>query len=351
MDNVTTLRVGVVQWSQNGGVSSMIVDALREVGYPHVTLFGFDAPLPPALDVVVVCGPLGSLVPLVNQIMAQKRDRRPVVALWMTEQFPHPDLPRWFLRAVGTMRSWAERALYRKNGRHQWEVRRYGRWLTNRLHRYRYYGDLYWLAGLDTPFVLATGSRWICARLRESGFDAIEAYFGYHAGWGEDLALERDIPVLWLGKPGSKRRRRLLQQVRKALRERGVEMHVVDGEENPYVFGEARTVLLNRSKIVLNLLRTKWDNNAFRYYLSAPNRALVITEPTLPHTPFTPGIHIIESPVDLLPDAICHFLNNEAERQQITERAYQLATAELTLEKGVCLLLQKATAVLSANTR
>lgn len=138
------------------------------------------------------------------------------------------------------------------------------------------------------------------------------------------MGLERDIPVLWLGKVGSERRRKLLQRLRAELQARGVELLVIDGEERPYVFGEERTQLLNRTKIMLNLLREKWDDNSLRYTLASHNGALVVSEPTLPHTSFEPGVHLVQAPLPDMADAICHYLQHEKQRRQIVERAAAL---------------------------
>jgi hypothetical protein len=118
-------------------------------------------------------------------------------------------------------------------------------------------------------------------------------------------------------------------------------MMVVDGVEHPYVFGEDRIILLNRTKIVLNLLRTPWDDNSMRYCLAAPNRALVVTEPTLPHTDFTPGVHLVEAPAEQITDTICYYLAHEEERCQIVDRAYQLVTTELTMAKSAAQILER----------
>ena len=127
----------------------------------------------------------------------------------------------------------------------------------------------------------------------------------------DNLELERDIPVLWLGKAGSSRRKSLLHKTRAELRTHGIEMLVIDGVENPYIFGKDRDNLLSRTKIVLNLVRAWWDDNSLRYTLVAPKRALIVTEPTLPHTDFMPGVHLVEAPVNQLADTILYYLNHE----------------------------------------
>jgi hypothetical protein len=292
-----------------------------------------------------VHGPLGSLVPLANQLLKLPYYQCPVLALWMTEGLPRPTLPGWLLRPIGALRSSAERMAYREDAQDHWVLDARWRLLAAKACRFRYYGDIHWLDSARIPFLLAVGSDWIAQHLRNAGLSPVVAYIGCCPEWYDDLRLDRDVPVLWLGKITSGARRRHLTLVREQLADRGVKVHMVDGIENPYVFGNERTVLLNRSRVVLNLMRNWWDNNGVRYCLAAPNRALIASEPALPHTPFVPGVHLVASPVEKLADAICHHLSHEAERQRIVERAYQLVTTELSMERGVSRVLAEAAAL------
>jgi hypothetical protein len=331
-------QVGIVFWQEDDEIASLIALELENLGCKTIN-FLHNAKLPEDLDIVLVYGPFGSLVPIANQLLACPSSRRPLFILWMTEQFPNPAIPEWARHTGGIIRSRIERLAFRQNSQGEWIFAPRLRWVTSKMHRFRYYGDLYWLK--DILSVLAIASPWTADFLHTRGFDSILAYPGLvPSDCGADLGLERDIPVLWIGKTGSKRREHLLRRIRAELRERGVEMLMVDGVEHPYVFGEDRTILLNRTKITLNLLRAKWDDNSMRYCLAAPNRVLIVTEPTLPHTPFLPNIHLVEAPVEQIADNICFYLAHEKERQQIVERAYQLATTEVTMHNGLVQILE-----------
>lgn len=339
-----TPRIGVVQWKLGDGIARQISNTLIDLGC-DVVGFLYDAKLPKDLDIILAHGPLGSFVPLAKQLLFLPPSQRPVLVLWMTEHLPHPSLPEWLRRPISMVRSRVERLAFRKNTQGEWKLDSRLRWMTAKGHRFRYYGDLHWFRQQRIPFVLAVGSKWIANFLRARGFGPIVAYIGFHPNWQADLGLKRDVPVLWIGKLATDRRRRLLKRIRSELKARGVDVLVIDGVENPYVFGEERTILLNRTKIVLNILRSKWDNNGLRYYLTAPNRSLVVTEPTLDHTPFLPGVHLIEAPVEQITDTICYYLTHEDERQRIVEQAYQLVTTELTMKAGASQVLEKAVAV------
>jgi hypothetical protein len=341
--NTNALRIAVV-WEQPDEIGTLISSVLADLGCEVINLC-YEDRLPQALDVVLVYGPFSSLVPLANQLLACPPSRRPLFVLWMTEQFPNPDLPEWVQYAGGLIRSWVERLAFRQRAQGEWQLAPRLRWLTTKAFRFRYYGDLYWLQRQGILSVLAVTSQWTADLLRVRGLDPTVAYLGSHPSWGADLELERDIPVLWIGKIGTRRRQHLLNRLRAELGERGVEILMIDGVENPYVFGQERTILLNRTKIALNLLRAKWDDNSMRYCLAAPNRALIVTEPTLPHTAFTPGVHLVEAPLEKMADTICYYLSHEEERRRIVDQAYQLATTELTMSKGAAQILERVARV------
>lgn len=318
-----------------------LINSVSFLGHTPVP-FADDARLPADLDVVLTIGPLASLVPLANQLIACPRERRPRLALIHTEPFPNPELPEWFRYGLGRLRSNVERAIYRETSPGEWRVSPLMRRLVGRAHRYRYYGDLFWLRDEGVLSALGVWSRVVAGLLRARGLDPVELSGGYQLDWGKDLGLERDVPVLWLGKPVSRRRRRLLARLRQELREQDVEMLVVDGVEHPYVFGEERTRLLNRTKILVNLLREKYDDNAMRYILAAHNRVLIVTEPTLQHTRFESGVHLVEAPPQRLATTICDYLQRDDERQRIVENAYQLVVANAQPGKAVVQMIDKA---------
>jgi hypothetical protein len=336
-----SLKVGILQWKAGGGISQGITQSLHSLGHEPVEIFQ-ENPLPDGLELVIAYGPFGSLVPLCQQLLDIPPGRRPAFAFIMTEQLPRPDLPEWFRYPVGKARSWAERVAFRKTSDQQWRVSPYLKGLLGKAARYRYYGDLFWMRNQGLLTVLAVWSYWTADFLRARGFDPLVLTGGFQQDWGRKLELERDIPVLWIGKPGSNRRARLIRSLREQLRERGVEMMVVDGQEQPFVFGEKRTVLLNRTKVVVNLLREKWDDNSMRYALASYNGALVVSEPTLPHTLHQPGIHLVTAPLDQLAGTICHYLEHEEERQRIVENAYQLLNGNRDPTHGIAAIIDKA---------
>lgn len=297
---------------------------VQEAGHEAVH-FLYNDQLPSGLDIIFFSGPFGSLAPLGAQLLALPQAERPALIWWLTEQLPNPAWPQPVLDAAGILRSRVDRRAFQPQPDGQWAAVGPLRPLTRIGHRFRYYGDLCWLRDEGVLTAVVTGSPWRADYLRSKGFDPyVPPTPSFRPNWGDDLNLERDIPVLWLGKIATRRRERRLKRIRHDLRDRGVDMLVIDGVENSYIFGDDRTVLLNRTKIVLNLLRAKWDNTAGRYALAAQNRCLLVTEPTLQHVAFEPGVHIVQAPINDMAQTICYYLENEAERRAIADRAYEL---------------------------
>lgn len=328
-------HVGVMHWVPDEELAQRYARALAEAGH-RVTPFGWDDPLPPGLDVVLVYGPFNTMTPLARRLLALPPAQRPALAWLFTEQLPNPRLPQWWQAGFGRIRSSLDRLAHRHPALAP---------LNRGAYRFRYFGDLLWLRENGLLTTLAVWSDWWADRLRRAGFDPFVPPRGYHPGWGHDLGLERDIPVLWLGKPGTRRRARLLDRLRRDLSARGVVMHVVDGVENPYVFGPARTELLNRTRIMVNILREPWDDNSMRYALAFHNRVLVVTEPTLPHTPqFRPGEHLVAVPVAQMARTIVHYLEHEEERRRIVEQAYGAVPKQPVPGAGVSAVIDDALA-------
>jgi len=320
-------RIGIVDWSRGDGVALLHTRIVRNLGY-EPAIFYFEEKLPDTLTAILLYGPWGSMVPLINQLRAIPPETRPRLIWWLTEQMPNPAFPEWLRYWGGYLRNLMERSAYHPRMDGSWKKREsIGNLLTSKALRFRYYGDLYWLRNANIRTLIIQASPWSNQFLTKRGFKVFAPpHPSYYPEWGATLKLERDIPVLWIGKVATRRRRHLLNQVQKELGKYGVEMLRIDGESNPYVFGDERTVLLNRTKVVLNVLRAKWDNNAMRFHMAALNRALIVSEPMLNHTPFQPDVHLVEAEIEEIPHRIHYYLNHEEERQAITERAYALIT-------------------------
>jgi spore maturation protein CgeB len=97
--------------------------------------------------------------------------------------------------------------------------------------------------------------------------------------------------------------------------------------------------LLNRTKILLNLARTPGEFPDLRLILGMANKALVISEPIYRPDPFVPGQHFVSVSIDEMPEKIRYYLAHDEERASISERAHELITQDVTMERSVSRIL------------
>ena len=319
--------MGVVEWELNEELAIASEENLKALGADAVRI-PFNQKIPDGLALLTVHGPYRSLAPLATQLLEYGSRPRPGLILTLTEQLPAPWIPEWIKLGASRLRAAAERIANRPDLHGTWSSNPRWAWLTGRAHRFLYYGELCWLRETGLLSALVVSSRRTAAYLSQKGFDPlVPPSVRLHPRWGTDLGLERTIPVLWIGKVATARRQRILARIRKQLNARGVELMMVDGVQHPYLFGEERTQLLNRTKIVLNILREPWDDNSMRYHLAMANGALIVSEPTLRHTDFIPGRHMVEARVQDMADTLQYYLTHEQERSKLVRQAVEHLSA------------------------
>ncbi len=345
VDKDVLTQVAVIEWEDGDGITEVINDELSNLGYLSVT-FQPDQPIPPTASVVFIHGPYGKLLPVLRQLNDIPLASRPISVYWNTEGMPELRLPWRLTHFLSTLRSSGERWL--DESPYQWvreltQTRALGP-IFGHMMRFRYLGDLNFAYQNGLINLIADTSS-IYAHLRtHHGLPTIFAPWGATRKWYEDLGLQRDIDVLWMGKYGSLRRRRILRQVQQQLESQGVRMYIADNEQNPFIFGQTRTEYLNRAKITLNVTRTWYDDNFMRFVMATPNRSLVVSETLIQHCPqFEPGIHYVSAPVERLVDTILTYLQDDERRSQITENAYQMVTTKLTLGRSMQTMMEAAT--------
>jgi hypothetical protein len=163
---------------------------------------------------------------------------------------------------------------------------------------------------------------------------------GYHvATHGSDLGLTRDIDVLFLGTMQVPRRRQLIAQLASA----GVTVRIEGSWTNRGAsWGEARTQLLNRTKILLNVSRHPGEFAGLRMILGMANGAMIVSEPLHRPEPYVAGTHYVESPLDQLASVIRHHLDHPEDRQRIANCGRQFVTEHLSIEQSVQRILDLA---------
>jgi hypothetical protein len=325
------------------GITEVISDELDALGYQPVP-YQTGSPVPEGAEAVFSFGPYGKFLTIPGQLAEAPREKKPVFIHWNTEGLPDPRIPWRIMSAIAEWRSWLERVQDLRNrpiGTGSAERRT--SFIEGRMLRFRYLGDYYYAHRKGWLDIFADTSAVYADFHRRHGLPTLVAHWGATARWHEDLGLERDIDVLWIGKRGTGRRNDLLDRVRSELKAHGVRMHVADGNENPFVFGEERTWYLNRSKITLNLTRTWYDDNFSRFALAAPNRSLVISERVLDHCPkFVAGTHYVSVAAEKLAGTILYYLDHKEERAAIVNNAYDLVMTELLFRNSIRSIMDAA---------
>jgi len=173
------------------------------------------------------------------------------------------------------------------------------------------------------------------AFLRQCGIPAQFVPLGNHAGWGEIGAVERDIDVLFVGTLNSPSRRGLVPEVLRQLSAWGYRTC----ETDLFPCGKQRTLLLQRARVVLNVLRFPWEFPGPRLFASAACGALCVSNEAVQNEPFQPGLHFIRAPRARMAESICWYLANEEERRRRATRALQSFSADFPLLTSIQKLL------------
>ncbi len=329
-------RVAVPEWVEDDGIAKMIGFELEQIGYDPV-LFFFDSNIPEDVDYLLTFGPYNRILPMWQNSARIRHSGGPVVIHWNTEGMPDLRIPPQVVRALGAMRSKMGRMAYSGSifDHFLYSIRPVSN-IDQLFKRYRYHGDYEYAFHKGWLHVLSDTSH-IYSQIRSKiGIPTLYAPWGASQRWYEDLGVERDLDVLWMGTRGSQRRSRILDQVFRELKLRGLNVYIGDNQENPFIFGKERIRHLNRAKITLNITRTWYDDNYSRFTMACPNRSLVVSEPVLPHcTEFKENVHYVSAKIEDLANTIVYYLEHEEERRQIVENAYELMMAELKFEKSL----------------
>lgn len=306
-------------WGQfRGNIMRAITSLLEEAGHA-VTQKGDEPFDPVANHIIWMLGSANRFPMVCRQLAATPQAERPLVLLWHTELLPPP-------KAAGL--PWPRLAL--------WEITRILRRDPRATDVYTNYFRLWRLARKKIPDLLVAPTLDRREFLAERGISAQWVPLGYDSSRGCDLGLPRDIGVLFLGALNVPRRRKILERLRRC----GVNLLVMGSPSDPACWGENRTRLLNRTKILLNLARSPGQLPDTRLILGMANRALVISEPIYNPAPYEPGRHYVSATLEEMPEVIAYYLTHESERERIANEGHRLVTQEVTMSRSVSHILE-----------
>jgi hypothetical protein len=337
-------HIAVVEWAPGDGIARTIRDELIQLDYSPV-LFQSEGNIPDNVDMVLTFAPYGKLLPIMNQLAKFTPQNRPIYVHWNTENPPDPSLPWTFIKQIAAFRSWVDRLSDSPKPFHRYVANlKPIQWLRGRMYRFRYIGDYHYAYVQGWLDLLAEFSNFYTQLHTAHGMPAIFVPWGTSPAWYANLNLERDIDVLWFGQRRTKRRSLIIDTIRHQLRNYGIEMYVADGVENPFIYDDERTNLLNRTKITLSLLTNRYESVfPHRFHMAAGNKCMVISEPEYSHHPdCIAAKHFVAATAAEIVSQILYFLSHEDERIQITENAYQLVTQKLTLANSLKAIIRAA---------
>lgn len=263
-----------------------------------------------------------------DRIRPVPRRERPFVVVWHSEPLPFP-------RAAGLRLA---PLTVREIGKILLRDRRISDAHSNARHLRR-------IGREGIVDLLTVAARSYQAFLEQEGIASELVPVGYHPVHGRRLDLARDIDVLFLGDLRVGRRKRIL---RRLVRD-GLPVQAVGSYSDPKYWGEGRTELLNRSKVLLNLPRHSGLLADLRLILGMATGALVVSEPVYLPDPYVPGTHYVEAAVPEMADVARRYLVDEEARLRITDEAHRFVTEELTLERSFTTLLGLAARRMSAT--
>lgn len=337
--------IASMYWDSLGELHKTQADEIMKMGYSH-EFFESEELIPNDVNVILVQGPYGSIVSLVEQLMMMPCESRPVLAYWFQQSLQFIG-PRYFNSNISKLFSdlyWLQMPGWYDDSRNDDRKPGCPSWLRGT--RLGFMGDILWLDRNRLLDLLVLSSSVYADYLSSERIPSTVVARGYHPGYGRDLGLERDIAVLWMGKTRTHRRQKIIYGLREKLVSQGLIMHIYDGVNDDFIFGERRTELLNRSKFVLNVNSFgPVDELSIRYFIAAANGAVILREPNDNQYPFVPGKHLVECAPEQMAEVIAHFLNRPDELEKISANMRQLVTTDLTLSKSLETILERATSI------
>lgn len=329
-------------WPGNPGEYFLAqADAIQNLGYQH-EFFLYDEEIPSNTDIILMQGPYKTLLPLVQQLVDRPVEDRPLLVYWFQQSLSLPKFT-WvrepFIRTFSDLHQhYGEAGLIGRSASYVAP-----QLVATRGVRLGYLGDIFWLKRHGLLDLLVLSSTVYANYLEQFDISSIVVPRGYHPSYGSLLNLERDIAAVWMGKLRTRRRKKAVYWIRDQLKKQGLTMQVYDGEKNDFIFGLERTEILNRTWFALNVFFSgPTDELSIRFFVSGSSGAVILTEPGLNRYAFVPGEHIVECPIEEMPDMIEYYIEHEDEWLKLSNGMLDLMRNELPLERSMATILAHA---------
>lgn len=302
--------------------------------------------------------------------------RRPAVVLWQHEPLPPPDAPASLVAlatryamptwndAVGAAGRWLDACapllgMWRRSLQRRWapEFERALGLQTQDQPQLHPHGLLLVARQIAWFEQVASGRvRWLDAvacsvpsrveYLRSRGIEAHYVPVRYDPWWGRQLDQPRDLDVLFLGRLKGSLRREAVERVLEQVRQRGWKMQVVTGD----CFGEARTRMFNRARIVLNVLQFPWEFPGMRNVMAVACGTMMISEKCDHYGVWRAGRHFVPTSLDEMPLLVDRWLRDEPARRAFCHEASTDLTSTLAGARSAAQLYEIAAPLLRPRT-
>ena len=166
---------------------------------------------------------------------------------------------------------------------------------------------------------------------RDLGIPASFEPIPYGEAWGTDRGEVRDLDVVFLGSLYRTKRKRLLERVRATLSHSGFALSVVDKD----CYGPQRNDLLNRAKIVLDIVKYPTELQSFRMLMSTCCGALLVSNCPGDSQPYIAGEHFVRTTDEALPGSLLEYLRDAEARQAIVRNAQAFVRYKLSVQSTV----------------
>ena len=266
-------------------------------------------------DIILLIGNANAYPRTCRDLAQLPQERRPFTVLWHTEPLPPPK-ESGIRPKLPTIRESAKIVLHDQRAT---DIRTNARRILA-LHR------------SEIPDLLLVSTQGRVDFLAEQGIRSHRIPVGYSPDiHGHFTGTHKDIDTLFLGDLQIPRRRRLLRRLNRT----GLNIIARGSWTDPSYWGECRSALLNRTKIMLNIQRYPGELSGIRLILGMAAKALVISEPMYKPVPYIEGVHYISTPIEKMSESIRYYLAHQVERERIAEAGHQLITSDVTHKQSM----------------